>query len=201
MLSKEQIAQIKEQLFKQLENWPESQRETAKKQIQEMDEEELEKFLIKNKLIKASGQEAPCVFCSIIKGETQSYKIAENEKAVAVLEINPISKAHAIIIPKQHIKAEQLSTQEFSLAQEVSQKIKRIFNTKKIEISTSELFEHALINVLPVYKNENINSKREKADEKELKEIQKQLSIEKKPKIPEEKKQPEKLRKAPKRIP
>ena len=52
MLTKEQIHQVKEQLFKQLENWPESQRESAKEQIHQMNDEEFEQFLIKNKMVK-----------------------------------------------------------------------------------------------------------------------------------------------------
>ena len=50
-LNSEQLKQIKEQLMKQIINFPESQREAMKSQIDAMNDLELEDFLIKNKLI------------------------------------------------------------------------------------------------------------------------------------------------------
>ena len=104
MLSEEQVKQIKEQLLKQLESWPESQRENAKAEIEKMNAEELEEFLVKNKLMGPGAESAQCIFCKIAKGDIPGYKIDESEKAIAILEINPISKAHALILPKEHVK-------------------------------------------------------------------------------------------------
>jgi len=217
MLSKEQLSQVKEQLFKQLENWPESQRESAKEQISSMSDEELEKFLIKNKMIKTDGGEQnennqECIFCSIIKNEIPSYKLDENENAVAVLEINPISKGHTIIIPKAHINSEALTSDMFSFGEEISQKIKHILKPKKVEAKVTELFNHAIINILPVYKDETFKSPRKKEKPEELKKVQEALMQEIKPKkekpdkktkekIEVEKLEPEKLPKAPIRMP
>lgn len=48
---------------------------------------------------KASNE---CVFCQIAKKKIPSLIIAENSKAIALLDINPVSDGHTIIIPKKH---------------------------------------------------------------------------------------------------
>ncbi|KAI8806854.1 putative HNT1-adenosine 5'-monophosphoramidase [Cladochytrium replicatum] len=45
---------------------------------------------------------ASCIFCKIIKGAIPSSKILETELTYVFLDINPISKAHALVIPKYH---------------------------------------------------------------------------------------------------
>ena len=100
MLNEEEVANIKEQLFKQIENFPEDRREAMREQIEAMDSEQLEEFLEKNKMIKKGDEK--CLFCSIVDEETASYKIGENKEAIVVLDINPVSKAHCLVIPKEH---------------------------------------------------------------------------------------------------
>ena len=208
MLLQEQIAQIKEQIIQQIEaNFPEDKKELAKKQIKAMNAEQLEEFLEKNKLIKTpqdSSKNQPCIFCSIISGNSQSYKIDENEKAIAILEINPISKGHTLIIPKEHIlSSEKIPQSVFSLAKKIAKKIKTKFKLKDIKISSSNLFGHEIINILPVYKNETLDSKRNPAKPEELERLQKILEKKLKKKMikkPRTKKIKEKIW-LPKRIP
>ncbi|KAK4034536.1 HIT-like domain-containing protein [Parachaetomium inaequale] len=45
---------------------------------------------------------ASCIFCKIIKGEIPCFKLLETDKTLAFLDINPLSKGHALIIPKFH---------------------------------------------------------------------------------------------------
>ena len=138
------------------------------------------------------------VFCSIIKGEIPSCKIDENKSAIAVLEINPISKAHALIIPKKHETIEKLPSSVLSLAKNIAKKIKSKFKPGDIRIETSSVQGHGIINIIPLYKDAKLEKK--KADEKELQELQKKL--EKKVRI--RKIKPKKLKelpKAPIRIP
>ncbi|EPE25980.1 HIT-like protein [Glarea lozoyensis ATCC 20868] len=45
---------------------------------------------------------ASCIFCKIIKGDIPSFKLYESEKVFAFLDINPLSKGHALVIPKHH---------------------------------------------------------------------------------------------------
>ncbi len=43
-----------------------------------------------------------CLFCNIIRGESPSEIIYQNEQAIAILDINPIHFGHALVIPKTH---------------------------------------------------------------------------------------------------
>ena len=43
-----------------------------------------------------------CIFCKIIKGELPSTKIYEDDLVYAFLDIAPINKGHALVIPKEH---------------------------------------------------------------------------------------------------
>jgi histidine triad (HIT) family protein len=45
-----------------------------------------------------------CVFCKIIKGEIPSYKVYEDDKFIAFLDINPLSPGHVQVVPKKHYR-------------------------------------------------------------------------------------------------
>ncbi|KAL2811081.1 HIT-like domain-containing protein [Aspergillus granulosus] len=45
---------------------------------------------------------ASCIFCKIIKGEIPSFKLFESDKVFAFLDIQPLSRGHALVIPKYH---------------------------------------------------------------------------------------------------
>ena len=43
-----------------------------------------------------------CLFCKIIAGELPSQRIAEDERTVSFMDINPATRGHALVIPKAH---------------------------------------------------------------------------------------------------
>ena len=43
-----------------------------------------------------------CVFCAIAAGAIPSFKVYEDELVVAYLDINPFTKGHTLVIPKEH---------------------------------------------------------------------------------------------------
>ncbi|MBU0893849.1 MAG: HIT domain-containing protein [Nanoarchaeota archaeon] len=175
MLTSEQSENIKKQILQQIESsFPEDKKAQAIQQLNSMNQKQLEQFILQNKLIKNMNQDQPCIFCQIISGNISSYKIAENSKAIAILEINPISKAHTIVIPKNH--QDKNSKTILELSQEVAQQIKKQFNPKDIQIYSSELFDHEILNILPIYKDETPNSSKQQASQPELEEIQKILT-------------------------
>ncbi|QOG12643.1 histidine triad nucleotide-binding protein [Arcobacter sp. FWKO B] len=45
-----------------------------------------------------------CIFCAIAEGQIPSKKILENDKFLAFYDINPQTKVHALVIPKEHSK-------------------------------------------------------------------------------------------------
>ncbi|MCW8965978.1 MAG: HIT family protein [Candidatus Pacearchaeota archaeon] len=199
MIPKEQEAQIKKQLFQQIDNtFPEDQKIQAKTQLETMTGDTFEEFLKQNNLIKSSEEtnNSQCVFCSIVFGDIPSTKIGENSKAIAVLELNPISHAHSIIIPKEHVsKEEDISDEVRLLAKEIAEKINQTFNPKDITFFNTNIFGHEIINVLPIYTNETKDSPKQQSNPEELKQIADQLSNQIKPQttqiIQQEKKEPQ----------
>jgi len=180
MLPEEQIQEIKSQLIQQIDaTFPEDKKSAAKQQVEAMNGEQLEEFLQKNKLIKEGQQastEQQSVFRSIVEGKIPSHKIEENKYAIAVLEINPISKGHTILIPKQEATSvEKIPQPIFSLAKKISKRIKSKLKPKEVKISSANAFGEFIINVFPVYEDESLNSQRYHAEETELQETQKKL--------------------------
>lgn len=45
-----------------------------------------------------------CVFCKIVAGEVPSYKIYEDAKYLAFLDIFPSAEGHTLVIPKKHVE-------------------------------------------------------------------------------------------------
>ena len=43
-----------------------------------------------------------CIFCKIIAGEIPSEKVFENDHVLAFMDINPTSRGHTLVIPKDH---------------------------------------------------------------------------------------------------
>ena len=43
-----------------------------------------------------------CIFCKIAAGEIPSRKIYEDKDLIAIMDLNPTSKGHSLIIPKEH---------------------------------------------------------------------------------------------------
>ncbi|MEK6935387.1 MAG: HIT domain-containing protein [Nanoarchaeota archaeon] len=171
--TKEQAEEIKEQLLKQIERLPKENQESIKEHILSLDEEQLEEF-IKNQT-KQEDSSPKCIFCSIINNETPSYKIAETKKAIAILEINPLSKGHSIILPLEHTTIDKIEKSALTLAYKIAKKIKAKFNPEDIKIETSSFQGHSLINVIPMYKDKKLE--KTKASEEELKELQSILQI------------------------
>ncbi|KAJ7288532.1 HIT-like protein [Mycena rebaudengoi] len=76
-------------------------------------------FLIKaheNRAPSQWGSDAECAFCSIIKNETPSTRVFENDKVIAILDIMPLRRGHTLVIPKAHFSRLSELPPEFSAA-------------------------------------------------------------------------------------
>lgn len=51
---------------------------------------------------EAGTDGAGCIFCKIIRGELPSYKVCEDEKTLAFLDIHPVNAGHTLVVPKKH---------------------------------------------------------------------------------------------------
>ena len=195
-INKEQVEKLKEQIISQIEStFPEDKKYSAIEQVENMNDEQFIEFLKRNNLINLpegmqdskamDSNETP--FRLIVENKIPSYFIEENKDSLAVLEINPISKAHTIIIPKKTIKeSEKIPSSLFTLAKRISKRITSHFKPKEVIISSSIVLGETIVQVLPVYDKETLNSKRNPASKEELEELKKIL--EKKPKLKKVKK-------------
>jgi histidine triad (HIT) family protein len=202
MLTEEQAQDIKQKLINHIEStFPAEQIANAKQQVQEMDLSQLESFLEKNNIIKEEIDNE-CVFCSIVLNKIKSCKIAENSKAIAILEINPISKGHTIILAKTHDPENQKEV--ITLGEKVSTLLKSRLNAKEIKTLESRIFGHQVLNLLPVYDKEDFNSSKRQTTLEELEKIKQEIEKVEEVKIKERKTRVKKIKEKlwlPKRIP
>ena len=96
------------------------------------------------------------IFSKIIAGEIPSYKIAENEKFFAFLDIFPLRKGHVLVVPKKEVDnlfdlpAEYLS-EMLTFAQPIAKAIEKSFNCNRCGISVIGLeVPHAHIHLIPM---------------------------------------------------
>jgi len=161
MLSEEQIKSIKIQLFKGLEKVPKEQADAIIKQVNSMNNVQLEEFLIQNKLISSEGPKEgqttkksnPCVYCSLAEKQIESFAIYEDKDYLAALEINPFSEGHIILIPKKHLKStKSISSKAFTLANRIGKHLVKQLKASSFQINSEAPMNHALINIIPIYK-------------------------------------------------
>ena len=56
-----------------------------------------------------------CVFCEIIAGKESAFKIYEDELFLAILDINPRSLGHCLLLPKRHVsRFQELNERELA---------------------------------------------------------------------------------------
>ena len=102
------------------------------------------------------------IFSRIIAGEIPCYKIAENDKFFAFLDINPMVKGHTLIVPKQEtdyifdLNDEDLAAMHV-FAKHVAAAIKRAFPCKKVGEAVLGLeVPHAHIHLIPINKESDM---------------------------------------------
>lgn len=199
-ISKQESQQIKQQLLKQLENLPKENREQLKSHILGLNEAQLEQFLKQNNIQASNKEESQePIFAQIVQGKIPSYKIAENDKALAILELNPLSKGHSIVIPKKQSSTEKISKSSFSLAQKIAKKIKSKLKAEDIRIETSSFQDYPIINIIPLYKDQKLEKKQ--AKEEELIKLKGKLETKSRSKRPQIKQKTSNLREIGFRIP
>ncbi len=105
----------------------------------------------------------PTIFSKIISGEIPCYKIAESEKYLAFLDINPLAKGHTLVIPKQetdyifNINDEELAGLHL-FAKKIAKAIEKAVPCKRIGMAVIGLeVPHAHIHLVPINHVGDIN--------------------------------------------
>jgi histidine triad (HIT) family protein len=108
------------------------------------------------------------IFTRIIKGEIPSYKIAEDDRYYAFLDINPLKTGHTLVVPKQEtdyifdLDDDQLKGLMI-FSKRVAAAIKAAYPCNRIGIAVLGLeVPHAHVHLVPMDSMEDINYKRPK---------------------------------------
>src|SRR5690554_1132765 len=103
------------------------------------------------------------IFTKIVKGEIPSYKIAEDEKFYAFLDINPLAKGHTLVIPKKEVDYifdldEELYLGMQAFARKIALALKQAIPCKKVGVAVLGLeVAHAHIHLVPMQSEQDIN--------------------------------------------
>ena len=54
-------------------------------------------------MAESTEKEKRCIFCQIVAGDAPCYRIYEDELSLAILDVNPFSRGHCLVIPKRHV--------------------------------------------------------------------------------------------------
>jgi len=124
-------------------------------------------------------QKMDTIFTKIIKGEIPSYKIAETNTHIAFLDIHPIAAGHTLVVPKKEIDylfdlSDSLLADTMIFAKKVARAIDQSLKPIRTGIIVEGLeVPHAHIHLIPIYKEDQNVSLRNKVNitKKKMEEI------------------------------
>jgi histidine triad (HIT) family protein len=96
------------------------------------------------------------IFTRIVQGEIPCYKVAENDRFLAFLDISPLAKGHTLVIPKAEVDYifdldSETYSELFLFAQKVAKGIKAVVPCKKVGIAVIGLeVAHTHIHLVPI---------------------------------------------------
>lgn len=130
-----------------------------------------------------------CVFCAIAANEIPSFKVYEDDLVLAYLDINPFSKGHTLVIPKEHSSG-LLDTSDETLAALVA-RVKKVASHLKATLpcdgfnilqnngeAAGQTVMHIHFHIVPRYGKEEISFVSQKGDMDELKSLADRIRME-----------------------
>ena len=96
------------------------------------------------------------IFSKIISGDIPSYKIEEDERHYAFLDINPLAPGHTLVIPKEEVDyiydlEDDRLAELHVFAKKVAKKIERVIECERIGVAVIGLeVPHAHIHLIPI---------------------------------------------------
>lgn len=110
------------------------------------------------------------IFTKIINGEIPSYKIAENDKFFAFLDINPMSKGHTLVVPKQETDyifdlEDSLLSEMMVFSKKIAAAIDKTIQCKRVGVMVIGLeVPHAHIHLIPIQKEGDMNLSKKRVE-------------------------------------
>ena len=119
------------------------------------------------------------IFTRIINGEIPCYKIAEDEKYFAFLDIAPLAKGHVLVVPKEEVDyifnlEDEVLAGLFVFAKNVAFAIEKVIECERVGVAVIGLeVPHAHIHLIPLNEVGDINFARPKLnlDKAEMEQI------------------------------
>ena len=96
------------------------------------------------------------IFTNIINGEIPSYKIAENDKFIAFLDIMPLKRGHTLVVPKKQIDyiydlSDEILSELMVFSKIVAKKMEAKIKCKRIGVAVIGLeVPHAHVHLIPI---------------------------------------------------
>ncbi len=123
------------------------------------------------------------VFTKIINGEIPAYKIAEDDRFMAFLDVMPLVKGHTLVIPKEETDLIfDMETEDYkdlwAFAQKVAARVGKAIPCVRVGVAVVGLeVPHAHIHLVPLTSVSDLNfaNERLKLTEKEFSEIQESI--------------------------
>lgn len=108
-----------------------------------------------------------CIFCKIAAGEIPSATLYEDEDFRVILDLNPASKGHALILPKEHYRNlfdldDELASKALVLAKKMTIRLKEILGcdgyniVQNNEESAGQTVFHFHMHMIPRYKGDKV---------------------------------------------
>jgi histidine triad (HIT) family protein len=123
------------------------------------------------------------IFSKIIAGEIPSYKIAENDKLFAFLDIFPVQKGHTLVIPKIEVDKifdvpDEYLAELLLFAKPIAKAIESVFSCNRVNIITVGLeVPHAHVHLIPTThpSDVHLNNPKLKLSKEQFIEIQRKI--------------------------
>ena len=123
------------------------------------------------------------IFSKIINGEIPGYRIAENEKFYAFLDIFPLREGHVLVIPKKEIDKffdlpDEYLHEMLLFAKPIAHAIEKAFKCNRCGLSVVGLeVPHAHMHLVPINSVNDLNftQPKEKASDESLKKVQERI--------------------------
>ena len=123
-----------------------------------------------------------CVFCAIAAGEIPSFKVYEDENVFSFLDINPFSKGHVLVIPKEHAQnlleaSEETLATVMAAVKKVAAAVKRSLKCEGFNIlqnnsaAAGQTVMHLHFHIVPRYAQGPISFENTKGDMAELEQL------------------------------
>ena len=103
------------------------------------------------------------LFTKIIEGEIPCFKIEENDQFLAFLDINPLAKGHALVIPKVEVDyifdvKDEMLAEMMIFAKRVALRIENKISCKRMGVAVIGLeVPHAHIHLVPMDSANDVN--------------------------------------------